>query len=107
MRTLVAAQVDPLDRARNPIEEGRDELVRRADEREDGPVVIGVRVDVEQIRAAPEGDPEGVDHRPVAPLGEVRHRFERERHRTNSMEPASGMPEAEVAFGAWAPSGGG
>jgi hypothetical protein len=50
MRTVVAPQVDPLARTRDPGDQGVDEaVVAAADEREDGAVVVGVRVDVEQL----------------------------------------------------------
>ena len=42
--------------------------------------MIGVGVDVEQLDALTESRREGVERRLLAPLGEVRHRFERQRH---------------------------
>ena len=76
MRALVAAQVDPLARARDPGEQRLDELVRLADEREDGAVVVGVDVHVEQPRRRRERLAQRLDHRLVAALGEVRHGLE-------------------------------
>jgi len=40
-------------------------------------------MDVEQSRRAREGNAKGVDHDAVAPLREVRHRLERQRHRAS------------------------
>ena len=76
MRALVPAQVDPLARARDPREQRLDELVPLADEREDGAVVVGVDVHVEQPRGRRERLAQRVDHRLVAALGEVRHGLE-------------------------------
>ena len=81
MRALVAAQVDALARARDPVEERGDELVLRADEREDRAVVVGVGVDVEQARVRGEGAAERVDRAAVAAFREVRDGLERQ-HRT-------------------------
>ena len=51
----VAADVDPLPRARDPLEQRLHELRIGADEREHGAVVVRVRVDVEQPGARTEG----------------------------------------------------
>ena len=80
MRTVVRAEVDPLARDRDPREQRVDELRVVADEREDGTVVVLVRVDVEQRRALAERTADRVDDRVVASLGEVRNRFERQAH---------------------------
>ena len=77
MRAAVTPQVDPLARDADAREEGSDQLLSRADEREDGPVVVGVGVHVEQARVLPERRPDRLDDGGVAPFGEVRHRFER------------------------------
>ena len=77
MRALVPAQVDPLARARHSGDERLDELRLAAGEREDGAVVIGVGVDVEQPGAGRQRPAERVDRPAVAPLGEVRNRLER------------------------------
>ena len=57
MRALVAAEVDPLARGRDPGEQRLDELVALADEREDGAMMVGVHVDVEQARGLRERAP--------------------------------------------------
>src|SRR4029079_8956102 len=48
VRSLVPAKVDPLRSRRDPGSKRLDEVVSRSDEREDGPAVIPVAVDVEQ-----------------------------------------------------------
>ena len=75
MRSLVAAQVDPVARARDSGEERVDELVIFADEGEDRPVVVGVGVDVEQLgrarrarRAGRRASPARVPRRSSAPI---------------------------------------
>ena len=80
MSPLVAAEIDAVARACDPRQEGLHELLVLADEREDRAVVVGVGVDVEQLGVLCERSRDGVDRRPVAPLREVRHRFERQRH---------------------------
>jgi hypothetical protein len=80
MRALVPAQVDPLLRARDPRDQRFLQLPVVANEREDGAVVIGIRVDVEQLCVLRERRRERVDRGPVASLREVRHRLERELH---------------------------
>ena len=76
MRAVVAPQVDPLARARNPRQERLDEHIRLPDEREDGAVVVGVDVHVEQPRRCRERVAQSIDDLLIAPLGEVRHGFE-------------------------------
>ena len=83
MRTGVSAEIDPVDGSLDPREEALDELVARPDERVDGAVMVRIHMDVEQSRRAREGITKGVDHGAVAPLGEVRHRLERQRHRAS------------------------
>src|SRR5205085_10936920 len=78
VRPYVPAQIHALARARDPGDERVRELLRRADQRVDGPVVVAVRVDVEQPRRPAERRADRVDDGPVAPLGEVRHGLERE-----------------------------
>ena len=68
------AQVDALLGARDPREQGFGELFLRPDEREDGTVVVDVGVHVEQLSMLTQCLGEGVDGRPIAPLGEVRDR---------------------------------
>jgi hypothetical protein len=78
MSALVAAEVDPLARARDARQQRGHEIRRAADERVDGAVVILVRVDVEQACLPGQRLADRVDGRPVASLGEVRHGLERE-----------------------------
>ena len=81
MRSFVLAQVDQLGGSADACQQRLDELVARADQREDRAVVILVGVHVEQSRAARAQRPrEGVDRRPVATLGEVRDGLEGPRH---------------------------
>ena len=77
VRSLVLAQVDPLRRRGDSREQRLDELVPRAHEREDGAVVVPVRVDVEQPPRPGKRLLERGDDLRVAALGEVRHGFER------------------------------
>ena len=51
--TVVQAQVDPLDRRRDPCEQRVGQLLLAPDEREDRAVVVDVGVDVEQPRVRP------------------------------------------------------
>jgi hypothetical protein len=77
MGALVHAHVDPLDRFASRGEERIRELLRLADEREDGAIVIGVRVDVQQAcPGAAERVCNGVDGLPSPPLADVRDRLE-------------------------------
>ena len=78
MGPLVPAQVDPLARAPDPCDERFHQCGVFADEREDGAVVVRIRVDVEQPGALRERRADRVDHVAVASLGEVRHRLERQ-----------------------------
>ena len=84
-----------------PGSERVDELALVADEREDRPVVVGVRVDVEQLRALRERPADLLDHRGVAALREVRYGFERQRHssysRTRGDRVRAGAPRAGIA----------
>ena len=80
MRSFVGAQVDPVTRALDARKQRGHQLLARADQREDRPVVVGIRVDVEQPRLPPERLRERADRRAVTPFGEVRHRLERPRH---------------------------
>jgi hypothetical protein len=79
----VSAEIDPVDGNHDPGEEALDELLARPDERVDGAVMVRIHMDVEQSRRAREGIAKGVDHGAVAPLREVRHRLERQRHRAS------------------------
>ena len=54
MRALVPAQVDPVARDGDAREQRLGQLLGLADQREDGAVVVGVDVDVEQPRRAVE-----------------------------------------------------
>ena len=80
MRSLVPAQVDALLRTGHARQQGVDEIVLRPDEREDGPVVVDIRVNIEEVGMLAQRLGEGVDGRPVPSLGEVRNRFERQFH---------------------------
>ena len=85
----MAAQVDPGRRLRDARDQRVDELVVAPDERVDGAMVVGIRVDVEHTHAVPAA--EGVADRAhdfrVAALGDVRHGFERKLH-----APSLGRP---------------
>ena len=78
MRAFVPAQVDPLACAGDPRKQRLDELVRLTHEREDGAVVIGVDMHVEQPRRRGESHSQRLDDVGVAALREVRHGFEHE-----------------------------
>jgi hypothetical protein len=84
MRALVGSQIDPFTRAGDTGQQGRDELVTIPDEREHGAVVVGIRVNVEQLRMRRHRLLQCTDRVRVASLREVRHRFERQRHRAYS-----------------------
>ena len=78
MRTLVAREVDPLERDTCGRDQSAGQLVLGADEREDGAVVVLVRVDVEETGARTDRGLDRRDGRVVSPLAEVRHRLERQ-----------------------------
>jgi hypothetical protein len=78
---LVLAQIDPLDRGRDPTEQRLDQLLSGADEREDRAMVIPVDVDVQQPRGCGESIAERLERRLVAPVRDVGDRFEGQRHR--------------------------
>jgi demethylmenaquinone methyltransferase/2-methoxy-6-polyprenyl-1,4-benzoquinol methylase len=80
MRSLVNAQVDPVTRARDSGEQRVDEVVLFADDGENRSVVIGVGMDVEQLGRPAKRIRQCSQRCLLAPLGEVRHRFERQRH---------------------------
>ena len=86
VRALVTAQVDPLARGRDPGEQRGDELLLAANERVDRPVVVLVRVHIEQPGVRRERLADRLDRRAVAPLGEVRHGLERQ-HRDGPYAP--------------------
>jgi hypothetical protein len=76
----MATQVDSLASTGDSVEEGADEVRVVGDEREDGAIVVGVRVDIEDVRACGERDAERRDRLGIPTLGEVRDRFERQLH---------------------------
>src|SRR5439155_7498307 len=80
MRSLVTAEIDPVARARDAGDQGVDELLHAADEREHRAVVIRVRVHVEQPRLAGERRADHVDDLTVSALREVRDGLERRGH---------------------------
>jgi len=84
----VPAQVDALLGAGDAREQRLGELLLRPDERENGPVMVDVGVHVEELGMVAQSRGEGVDGRPVASLGEVRDRFERQLH-VPTLRPAS------------------
>ena len=77
MRAFVPAQVDSLARDPHRLDKRGDKLVLGADEREHRAVVIDIAVNVQQPRVPFDRLTDRSDRRVVAPLGEVRHRFER------------------------------
>ena len=82
MRSLVAGDVDGLQRApRTGEDRGRD-LTGRAGERKHRAVVVRIEVDVDRARA--ERGADRVDRRLVAPLGEVGDGEQRGRHAPSS-----------------------
>ena len=95
VRPSVLAQVDPLAGDVDPGDERLDELVPVADEGEHRAVVVGVGVDVEQAGVRPERLADRVDRRPLAALGEVRHRLERQH--APMLTYAGTMPQPEGA----------
>ena len=76
MRAVVPAQVDPLACAGDSRQQRLHELVRLSDEREDGAMVIGIGVHVEQPCGRGERLAERADDGLVAAFREVRHGFE-------------------------------
>jgi hypothetical protein len=80
MRTLMAAQIDPLTRTGDPGEQGGRQILFGADEREHRAVVVDIRVHVEQRPMLAQGASDRVDRFAVSPLREVRHGFERKCH---------------------------
>ena len=84
MSAFVLAQVDALARAGDSCQEALDERGVVADQREDRPVVIGVRVDVEHVGVAGQGGPQRLDRPGVTAFREVRHRLEWQLHRAYS-----------------------
>ena len=78
MHPLVAAQVDALLRDRDARDERLLQRLLGADQREHGPVVVGIGMDVEERRVRREGVADRADHRCVPPLGDVRNGLERE-----------------------------
>jgi len=80
MRSLVNAQVDSVTRARDSGNQRVDEVVLLADDGENRPVVIGVGMEVEQVGRSVKRIGQCRQRCLLAPLGEVRHRFERQRH---------------------------
>jgi SAM-dependent methyltransferase len=80
MRARVAAQVDPVPRARDPGEQRVDEVRVVCDHCEDGTIVVGIGVDVENVRTTGKRRVQRCERLGVSTLGEVRHRFERQLH---------------------------
>ncbi len=75
---LVLVQIDLADRLGRTVQHGPREVPGLAGEREHAPMVVGVRVDVEQARV--ERPCDLVDGRLVAAFGDVRDREQRRRH---------------------------
>ena len=86
VHALVAPQVDACLRNGDRGEERVDHLGVVADERENGAVVVGIRVDVEQPGTCGELLSEQADHDWITALGEVRHGLERQ-HRDGPYAP--------------------
>ena len=80
MCSLVLTQVDAVSRARHRGDESVGELAILPDDREDGPVVIGIRVHVEDVCVRAECLPQSLERGCVAALREVRHGLERQLH---------------------------
>lgn len=80
MCSLVIPQVDALPCARNPREQRFDQRDVVTDHREHGPVVIDVRMDVEDVRMCGESAAERGDRLRISPFGKVRHGLEWQRH---------------------------
>ena len=79
---LVRAQVDALECNTDPREQRVAELALRADDREDRPVVVRVRVHVQQSRVTRQRSADRVDGESIAALAEVRNGLERQHSRT-------------------------
>ena len=86
MRSLVPAHVDPLPRTGDPREQSSDELLFAAHQRVHRPVVVLVRMDVEQASVRRERLADRVDRRAVTPLGEIGDGLERQ-HRHGPYAP--------------------
>ncbi len=86
---LVNGDVDSLGAGLGAGDQGREQLVRRGGEREDGAVVDLVGVAVEELRAR-EGSADRPDRVRVPPLGEV---GDRERHRASADQELAGTHE--------------
>ena len=80
VNALVAAEVDVVARAGDPGDKSLDECIVSTDEREDGAVVVGVDVHVEQARVSRERRSHRLDDLGIAPLRDVRHRLQRQLH---------------------------
>jgi len=74
---LVPAQVDALAGARDPRQQGVEQLAFVTDQREHRTVVVRVHMHIENVCLTRERGAERVDRRTVAALREVRDRFER------------------------------
>ena len=89
---LVLAEVDPLGGGRDAGEEGFEQHLVLADEREDRPVVVGVAVDVEHTCPARlHGCRDSCDDRGVATVGDVRDGLE-ETHASTLRRGDRGSP---------------
>jgi ubiquinone/menaquinone biosynthesis C-methylase UbiE len=84
MHTVVEPKIDGVPRCCDPCNEGVDEKVVafRADKREHRPVVVGVRMNVEQSRVRGKSISDNTDNVPVTAFRDIRDRFEREHART-------------------------
>ena len=69
------AKVDSSDGLADRAHQSLDEPVPASCDRDDGAVVVGVRVGVEQVGGAG-GGRDRLHHVVTAPFGKVRHRFE-------------------------------
>ena len=76
MSAFMAPQIDALDCDGDRGDQRVGQLTVLPDEREDGPVVIGVRMHVEHRRVRGKRRAEGVDRHLVASFAEVRHGLE-------------------------------
>jgi SAM-dependent methyltransferase len=80
VRAGVVAQVDPAARARDRREQRIDEIRIVCDHCEDGAIVVGVGMDVENVGTSGERRAQRCERLGVSTLREVRHRFERQLH---------------------------